>query len=27
MPLNNKLFNAFLGAKYITEQMEKSEYK
>jgi|TARA_R100000479_G_scaffold43796_1_gene20111 hypothetical protein len=27
MPINKKMFNAFLGAKYITEQMEESEYK
>jgi len=27
MPLNKKVFNAFLGAKFISEQMAESEYK
>ena len=27
MPLNKKVFNAFLGAKYISEQLAESEYK
>jgi len=26
IPLNKKLFNAFVGAKYLMEQMESIEY-
>jgi hypothetical protein len=26
IPLNKKLFNAFIGAKYVMEQMESVEY-